>query len=429
MNIDIRLSTDFFLHPKTKLLQKQLGPKGVLCLQKLWIWAAQNRPNGVLGVQSYDYIAMAADWTGKSQLFVDTLLELHWLDCDESGSYSLHNWESRQPYAKDANERRARAQKQSQEKAAEISDKRRDAAKRRWDKQRAQNSDNLPPANNPSDLECKPDANDMQMQCKSSMQMDANENLLDANAMQKNANGCYHNHNHNQIQNLDLTPLISPQGGTPGADAPTGVSAQVQEAKHEAQEQPAPSPQPEPTAATQQPEQPTLSPEQPAKPKRKRTDYRRKDFDEWFGEYPNQTSEDDAWKEWQRKIKQGKLPEQPVLMDALQEHKRSRRWLEGYVKDPDNYLRGEHWKDKLPMPAQPQQQFFSGQQPQGQYGTPYQTPYKPGSIEDTMAYNMQVANRVHMNRTGQKLFELPDENAMDAQIINTETQGLPQFGG
>lgn len=192
-------------------------------------------------------------------------------------------------------------------------------------------------------------------------------------------------------------------------------------------------PQPEPIAATPQPEaqpeQPTLSPEQPAKPKRKRTDYRRKDFDEWFGEYPNQTSEDDAWKEWQRKIKQGKLPEQPVLMDALQEHKRSRRWLEGYVKDPDNYLRGEHWKDKLPMPVQPQQQFFSGQQPQGQYGTPYQTPYKPGSIEDTMAYNMQVANRVHMNRTGQKLFELPDENAMDAQVINTETQGLPQFGG
>ena len=357
MNIDIRLSTDFFLHPKTKLLQKQLGPKGVLCLQKLWIWAAQNRPNGVLGVQSYDYIAMAADWTGKSQLFVDTLLELHWLDCDENGSFSLHNWERRQPYAKDANERRARAQQQSQEKAAEISDKRREAANRRWDKQRSQERDDLSLVNNFNDLGCKPDANVMQTACKCTMQTDANENLHDANAMQKNANGCYQTITITKYQNLDHTPLISPQGETPDADAPASVRAQVQEAKHEAQEQPAPSPQPE-----AQPEQPTLSPEQPAKSKRKRTDYRRDDMQTVWNRLPVQEDEETFKKTWEKGCREGWIPDLETIMAALDWQ--IPMWAQRdprYVPGPVAYLRKRKWNDKPRVPAQPQQHAFSGQ--------------------------------------------------------------------
>lgn len=375
MNIDIRLSTDFFLHPKTKLLQKQLGPKGVLCLQKLWIWAAQNRPNGVLGVQSYDYIAMAADWTGKSQLFVDTLLELHWLDCDENGSFSLHNWERRQPYAKDANERRARAQQQSQEKAAEISDKRREAANRRWDKQRSQERDDLPTVNNVNDLGCKPDANVMQTTCKCTMQTDANENLHDANAMQKNANGCYQTITITKYQNLDHTPLISPQGETPDADAPAGVSAQAQEAKHAAQEQPAPSPQPE-----AQPEQPTLSPEQPAKQKRKKgrkdrrdeLPVRPQDFDRWYHKlYPRHEARQDAVCAWNDADEAGVLPEMSVLEKALEWQIPANDWnprtRRNYIPLPATYLNARRWQDEPPNFAS--QSFQQGQSYRPQYST------------------------------------------------------------
>ena len=47
MNNDIRLSVEFFDHPKTVKLQRRLGVGAVICLQRLWIWTAQNRSNGV----------------------------------------------------------------------------------------------------------------------------------------------------------------------------------------------------------------------------------------------------------------------------------------------------------------------------------------------------------------------------------------------
>lgn len=69
MNCDIRLSTEFWQHPKTRKLAKRLGLEGVRSLQILWLWAARNRPDGNLGGMDWEDIELAADWQGEERAF------------------------------------------------------------------------------------------------------------------------------------------------------------------------------------------------------------------------------------------------------------------------------------------------------------------------------------------------------------------------
>lgn len=64
MNIDIRLSVGFFDHPKIIKLERQLGLEGVTALLRLWLWAAQNRPSGMLSGMDGEDIEIAARWKG-----------------------------------------------------------------------------------------------------------------------------------------------------------------------------------------------------------------------------------------------------------------------------------------------------------------------------------------------------------------------------
>lgn len=149
MNIDIRLSIGFFDHPKTIKLQKRCGIEAVLCLQRLWLWAASNRPSGVLfGVDEED-IEIAAKWTGEDGKFIRTLEELHWIDwshdpaCEADGCWVLHGWEEHQAYACKSEERREKAKK---------------AINARWEKQREQqqNTDSNTPSIPSVDIENTP---------------------------------------------------------------------------------------------------------------------------------------------------------------------------------------------------------------------------------------------------------------------------------
>lgn len=154
---------------------------------------------------------------------------------------------------------------------------------------------------------------------------------------------------------LSIPPLYPPKGGTPDANAPAGVS--TQEEKPAAQEQPAPSPQPE-----AQPEQPTLSPEQPAKPKRKRTDYRRDDMQVVWNRLPVQEDEETFKKTWEKGCREGWIPDLETIMAALDWQ--IPMWAQRdprYVPGPVTYLRKRKWNDKPRVPAQPQQHAFSGQ--------------------------------------------------------------------
>jgi hypothetical protein len=125
MNIDIRLQVSFRDHPKRTKLERRLGPAGPLAFIDLLLAVAQSKPDGSLRGWSDEDIAIAARWNGKPEEFVSTLTELRFLDRQEDGSYSIHDWTEHNGYAAGAQERSERA---------------RAAARARWDR-RTQNSE------------------------------------------------------------------------------------------------------------------------------------------------------------------------------------------------------------------------------------------------------------------------------------------------
>ena len=119
MNIDIRLQVSFRDHPKRIKLERRLGPAGPLALIDLWLAVAQCKPDGCLRGWSDEDIAIAAKWPQAAAMFVSTLVELHFLDSNEDGSFSIHDWNQHNGYAAGAPERSERA---------------RAAARARWDR-------------------------------------------------------------------------------------------------------------------------------------------------------------------------------------------------------------------------------------------------------------------------------------------------------
>ena len=113
MNTDIRLSVGFFSHPKTIKLMRQAGAEGVVCLQRLWIWAAQNRVDGCLVGFEVDDIEIVAGWTGESGLLVQTLEALRFLD-KNGDAYCLHGWAEHQEYVTQEPARIEKARKAAQ---------------------------------------------------------------------------------------------------------------------------------------------------------------------------------------------------------------------------------------------------------------------------------------------------------------------------
>ena len=109
MSIDIRINDGFYDNPKTFALEKKLGIQASRSLQILWLWAAKNRVDGVLRNLQDDYIEFAAKWPGERGLFVKTLVELHWLDVLQDGTYALHEWVEHQTWAADAENRSDKA--------------------------------------------------------------------------------------------------------------------------------------------------------------------------------------------------------------------------------------------------------------------------------------------------------------------------------
>jgi hypothetical protein len=104
MNADIRLSVKFWDHPKTIKLSKRLGLEGIRSLQVLWLWAAQEHPDGNLFGMEIEDIEIAADWNNEEGAFVQALVDLRWFDVVEGG-YALHDWKDHNPWAASAERR------------------------------------------------------------------------------------------------------------------------------------------------------------------------------------------------------------------------------------------------------------------------------------------------------------------------------------
>lgn len=134
MNKDIRLLTTFPRHPKTIKLKRLLGTWEPIII--LWLWVAENRPNGNLSGMDIEDIAIAADWDQDPNTLIDALLSVRFLEEAEEGAvYVVHGWIEHNAYAANAERR---------------SEKARLAAEARWNKK-------LPA--------CKPDATSNAKRC------------------------------------------------------------------------------------------------------------------------------------------------------------------------------------------------------------------------------------------------------------------------
>lgn len=110
MNTDIRLNVSWLSHPKRKKLQRRLGPQGCLAFLDLLLEVAQNKPNGEMSGWSVEDIAIAGQWTGNENEFIEALLEIKLIDSN-NGTYSIHDWDQHNPYAAKAEWRKDRARK------------------------------------------------------------------------------------------------------------------------------------------------------------------------------------------------------------------------------------------------------------------------------------------------------------------------------
>lgn len=115
---DFRMSCGALRHPKAIKLRRKLGADGVLSWISLISFCAQYRTSGSLAGMDGEETAIASDWSGDPQLFVNTLIEIGLLDRDSSGVLSIHDWAEHNPYAAGFEERSKRAQQ---------------AARSRWD--------------------------------------------------------------------------------------------------------------------------------------------------------------------------------------------------------------------------------------------------------------------------------------------------------
>ena len=90
----IRLYQNWPRHRKTISLRKALGTaEPILCL---WLWAAENAPNGDLEGMTTDDIETASDWHGKRGKAAMAMIEVGLIDVvPETGGMKLHNWEER----------------------------------------------------------------------------------------------------------------------------------------------------------------------------------------------------------------------------------------------------------------------------------------------------------------------------------------------
>ena len=108
MNSQFNISVTFPDHPKTHKLIRRLGEIAALCLVWLWAWVAANRPTGLLEGMDSEDTAIAARWVGDADEFVDTLVELRWLD-KEGDVLVVHGWSERNKFASEAGERSLKA--------------------------------------------------------------------------------------------------------------------------------------------------------------------------------------------------------------------------------------------------------------------------------------------------------------------------------
>jgi hypothetical protein len=121
MTKDIRLQTNVLDNHKIRRLLYEFGDKGFVALLRLWAYAAEHRPKGILtGMGTQDiYAAMGfgdknctESATSTACCLLEALLKIGLLEFDEKKSvYKIHDWKENQPYVYNSDKRIERAKK------------------------------------------------------------------------------------------------------------------------------------------------------------------------------------------------------------------------------------------------------------------------------------------------------------------------------
>ena len=106
---DFRIDVGLVSHPKTIKLMRRCGDRSFFCLVSLWAWATINRCDGVLSGLDSESVEIAAGWNGTAGDLVRELIDVGFIDEDESGEYRLHEWSKHNPWAAGAEERKLSA--------------------------------------------------------------------------------------------------------------------------------------------------------------------------------------------------------------------------------------------------------------------------------------------------------------------------------
>jgi len=82
-------------HPKTLKLARKLNihiAQAIGHLHLFWWWAMEYAQDGDLSHCDPEDIAIAADWPGDERQFVESLIEAGFIDRNEDGTLSIHDW-------------------------------------------------------------------------------------------------------------------------------------------------------------------------------------------------------------------------------------------------------------------------------------------------------------------------------------------------
>lgn len=79
--------------------------------------------------------------------------------------------------------------------------------------------------------------------------------------------------------------------------------------------------------------------------KKKSTYVPSNEFEAFWTLYPKKVGKGNAWRVWQSM--NGTRPDHDTLARAIERQRAGRQWQEGYIKDPERWLRGRHWEDQV----------------------------------------------------------------------------------
>ncbi len=114
---DYRVNTGFLSHFKTKKLRKLHGSAGVEALQAIWSFAAENRADGVLRGIDRDDLQIIVEEFCQDDNLVENLCSIGFLERDEAGTFSIHDWVEHNAFAASAPERQFSSRKANHIKA------------------------------------------------------------------------------------------------------------------------------------------------------------------------------------------------------------------------------------------------------------------------------------------------------------------------